>query len=63
MTALETEADHLSPVVKTGFGMMGADATTVIGASELMIIGDEEAAIRMENALVAAKDLAEVWYS
>jgi FMN-dependent NADH-azoreductase len=63
MTALESGADHLTPVVKTGLGLMGASETAFVGASELLIVGDDEAAVRMNSASQAATQLAENWYN
>ena len=63
MTALESDADHLTPVALTGFTMMGVDESSVVGASELMIVGEDEAASRMEKAVSEAESLAGNWFN
>lgn len=62
MTAIEGEADHLTPVLKTGFGLMGVADVEVVGAQELMIIGEDEAVSRITRAVDEAAALATRWH-
>ncbi len=62
MTALESNGDYLTPVVRNALGMMGGEQPILAGASELMIVGDDEAASRMETAEQQANDIAKNWF-
>jgi len=61
MTKIEGDTDHLSPMVKLGLGLMGVEDVTVVGAEELLICGEDEAAKRMEVAIEASGTLASNW--
>ena len=50
MTEIESSADHLTPVVRTGLHMMGVDDVSVVSASELLLVDKEEATKRMTQA-------------
>jgi len=63
MTAVGGESDHLTPVATTGFGMMGIKNNSIVGASELMIVGEDESASRMDRAVEEAKALAKKWFA
>ena len=61
MTDLGSEGDHLVPVVETAFGLMSKAEFTWVGASNLLVVGEEKAAELVSEAVEKAADLGKKW--